>query len=54
MTTDFAKIKLLLLDVDGVMTDGRIIYDNDGGETKAFDVKDGIGRFQFWNKQGAA
>ena len=43
MTTDFAKIKLLLLDVDGVMTDGRIIYDNDGGETKAFDVKDGHG-----------
>ena len=43
MATDFAKIKLLLLDVDGVMTDGRIIYDNDGGETKAFDVKDGHG-----------
>jgi 3-deoxy-D-manno-octulosonate 8-phosphate phosphatase (KDO 8-P phosphatase) len=43
MATDFAKIKLLLLDVDGVLTDGRIIYDNDGGETKAFDVKDGHG-----------
>ena len=43
MTTELAKIKLLLLDVDGVMTDGRIIYDNDGGETKAFDVKDGHG-----------
>ena len=43
MTDDLAKIKLLLLDVDGVMTDGRIIYDNDGGETKAFDVKDGHG-----------
>jgi 3-deoxy-D-manno-octulosonate 8-phosphate phosphatase (KDO 8-P phosphatase) len=43
MVDDLAKIKLLLLDVDGVMTDGRIIYDNDGGETKAFDVKDGHG-----------
>ncbi|MDH3455169.1 MAG: HAD-IIIA family hydrolase [Desulfuromonadales bacterium] len=43
MVADLAKIKLLLLDVDGVMTDGRIIYDNDGGETKAFDVKDGHG-----------
>lgn len=43
MTADLAKIKLLLLDVDGVMTDGRITYDNDGGETKAFDVKDGHG-----------
>jgi 3-deoxy-D-manno-octulosonate 8-phosphate phosphatase (KDO 8-P phosphatase) len=37
------KIRLLLLDVDGVMTDGRIIYDDHGVETKAFDVKDGHG-----------
>ena len=37
------KIRLLLLDVDGVMTDGRIIYDDRGHETKAFDVKDGHG-----------
>jgi 3-deoxy-D-manno-octulosonate 8-phosphate phosphatase (KDO 8-P phosphatase) len=37
------KIKLLLLDVDGVLTDGRIIYDNQGNESKAFDVKDGHG-----------
>ena len=43
MAADLAKIKLLLLDVDGVMTDGRITYDNDGGETKSFDVKDGHG-----------
>lgn len=37
------KIRLLLLDVDGVMTDGRIVYDDRGGEVKAFDVKDGHG-----------
>jgi 3-deoxy-D-manno-octulosonate 8-phosphate phosphatase (KDO 8-P phosphatase) len=37
------KISLLLLDVDGVLTDGRIIYDTGGIETKAFDVKDGHG-----------
>ncbi|MDY6848343.1 MAG: KdsC family phosphatase [Geoalkalibacter sp.] len=37
------KIRLLLLDVDGVMTDGRIIYDNNGLESKAFNVKDGHG-----------
>lgn len=43
MAADLAGIKLLLLDVDGVMTDGRIIYDNNGGEIKAFDVKDGHG-----------
>jgi 3-deoxy-D-manno-octulosonate 8-phosphate phosphatase (KDO 8-P phosphatase) len=43
MVSDFSTIKLLLLDVDGVMTDGRITYDNDGGELKSFDVKDGHG-----------
>lgn len=43
MDAKLAKIKLLLLDVDGVMTDGRIIYDNQGNELKAFDVKDGHG-----------
>jgi 3-deoxy-D-manno-octulosonate 8-phosphate phosphatase (KDO 8-P phosphatase) len=37
------KVKMLLLDVDGVLTDGRIIYSSDGTETKAFDVKDGHG-----------
>lgn len=43
MNEKLAKIKLLLLDVDGVLTDGRIIYDNQGNELKAFDVKDGHG-----------
>ncbi len=43
MSVDLAKIKLLLLDVDGVMTDGRITYDSNGGESKSFDVKDGHG-----------
>ncbi len=37
------KIKLLLLDVDGVLTDGRIICDNFGNELKNFDVNDGFG-----------
>lgn len=35
-------IKLLVLDVDGCMTDGRIIYSNSGEETKNFNVKDGF------------
>jgi 3-deoxy-D-manno-octulosonate 8-phosphate phosphatase (KDO 8-P phosphatase) len=43
MQERLARIRLLLLDVDGVMTDGRIIYDDRGGETKAFDVRDGHG-----------
>lgn len=37
------KIKLLLLDVDGVLTDGRIIYDSSGRDMKFFDVHDGLG-----------
>ncbi|HLB05753.1 MAG TPA: adenylyltransferase/cytidyltransferase family protein, partial [Thermodesulfobacteriota bacterium] len=37
------RIRLLILDVDGVMTDGRIVYTDGGGEIKAFDVKDGHG-----------
>jgi len=36
-------IRLLLLDVDGVLTDGRIIYDADGRESKSFHIHDGFG-----------
>ena len=43
MLKKMERIKLLLMDVDGVLTDGRIIYDNLGNELKAFDVKDGHG-----------
>ena len=41
----FKKVKLLVLDVDGVLTKGEIIYDRDGGELKIFNVKDGLGVF---------
>ena len=37
------KIKMLVLDVDGVMTDGSIIMDSDGREMKNFNVRDGHG-----------
>jgi 3-deoxy-D-manno-octulosonate 8-phosphate phosphatase (KDO 8-P phosphatase) len=36
-------IKLLLLDVDGVMTDGGIYYSNSGDECKKFNIQDGYG-----------
>ncbi len=36
-------IRLLLFDVDGVLTDGSIFMDESGRETKRFDVKDGAG-----------
>ena len=37
------KIKAVLLDVDGVMTEGRILYDHRGREVKQFNVHDGLG-----------
>ncbi len=37
------KIKLLLLDVDGVLTDGRLYFSNQGDEFKAFSTLDGHG-----------
>jgi 3-deoxy-D-manno-octulosonate 8-phosphate phosphatase (KDO 8-P phosphatase) len=45
------KIKLLILDVDGVMTDGRIILDESGNELKFFHVRDGHG-IKMLNKVG--
>jgi len=41
----FRKVKLLILDVDGVLTKGEIIYDSLGRELKVFNVKDGLGIF---------
>ncbi|BBP43210.1 3-deoxy-manno-octulosonate-8-phosphatase KdsC [Thiosulfativibrio zosterae] len=43
LTLKAKKIKLLLLDVDGVMTDNRLIYGDDGQEYKAFYTRDGHG-----------
>jgi 3-deoxy-D-manno-octulosonate 8-phosphate phosphatase (KDO 8-P phosphatase) len=37
------KIKLLILDVDGVLTDGKLFFDNQGNEYKSFHVRDGFG-----------
>ena len=37
------KIKLLVLDVDGVLTDGKLYYGNNGEELKAFNIQDGLG-----------
>ncbi len=38
-----AHVRLLVLDVDGVMTDGRLHYGPEGEESKAFHVRDGLG-----------
>ena len=44
-------IKLIVLDVDGCLTDGRIIYSSDGSETKNFNVKDGLA-ISSWIRMG--
>lgn len=46
-----APIRCILSDVDGVMTDGRIVYDNAGIETKRFHVRDGVG-IKLWMRSG--
>lgn len=43
ITERAAKIKLLLLDVDGVLTDGRVTLGNYGDEIKSFGINDGFG-----------
>ena len=51
MAVDPATIDLLVLDVDGVLTDGLVFYDDAGRELKAFDVKDGAG-IKYWHRVG--
>lgn len=46
-----ARIEMLVLDVDGVLADGRITYTDDGREIKSFHVRDGAG-LNYWAKAG--
>lgn len=45
------KIKMLITDVDGVLTDGGIIVHGDGSESKRFNVQDGHG-IKLWQRAG--
>jgi 3-deoxy-D-manno-octulosonate 8-phosphate phosphatase (KDO 8-P phosphatase) len=45
------KIKLLLMDCDGVLTDGRLYFSERGEELKVFHVRDGQGLAN-WHKAG--
>jgi YrbI family 3-deoxy-D-manno-octulosonate 8-phosphate phosphatase len=49
--TRMQKIRLVLSDVDGVLTDGSITYDNQGIESKSFHVRDGMG-IKLWRRAG--
>lgn len=46
-----APIQMILCDVDGVLTDGRISFDNQGIEIKSFHARDGMG-IKLWQKAG--
>ena len=45
------RVELILSDVDGVMTDGGIWYDNQGVELKGFHIRDGLG-IKLWQRAG--
>lgn len=49
--TPFQQISLLLMDCDGVLTDGRLYFSSSGEELKVFDVRDGQG-IVLWHKAG--
>ncbi|MGB5488775.1 MAG: phenylphosphate carboxylase subunit delta, partial [Lysobacterales bacterium] len=38
-----SNIRMLVLDVDGVLTDGKLYFDHAGNEMKAFNTRDGMG-----------
>ncbi len=48
---NLSDIKLMALDVDGVLTDGSIVVNGDGSETKFFNVQDGHG-IRMWLRAG--
>jgi len=47
----YQGIELILSDVDGVLTDGSLVFDNEGIETKTFHVRDGMG-IRLWQNAG--
>lgn len=49
--TNLADIQLLVLDVDGVLTDGTLIFNADGSESKFFNALDGHG-IRLWRRAG--
>ena len=51
MTEQCRRVELVLSDVDGVLTDGGIFFDNQGIEIKKFHIRDGLG-IKLWQKAG--
>lgn len=46
-----AQVKLLLVDVDGVLTEGGVTWTNEGIEQKTFHIRDGLG-IRLWHRAG--
>lgn len=51
MKNEAKPIRLILSDVDGVLTDGGVVYDNEGVEQKKFHIRDGLG-IKLWQAAG--
>jgi 3-deoxy-D-manno-octulosonate 8-phosphate phosphatase (KDO 8-P phosphatase) len=51
LTARCRPIELILSDVDGVLTDGGVIFDNQGIEIKRFHIRDGLG-IKLWQRAG--
>ena len=51
MKTDLADIQMLVMDVDGVLTDGTLVINADGSESKFFNSMDGHG-IRMWQRAG--
>ena len=51
LTSKFQKIRMILSDVDGCLTDGALIFDEQGNEIKAFHARDGLG-ISIWKRKG--
>lgn len=51
LPVDPASLRLLVLDVDGVMTDGSVLLDCRGNEIKRFNIRDGLG-IRLWQRSG--
>ncbi len=51
LTKQCESIELIVSDVDGVLTEGSIIFDNEGVELKRFHIRDGLG-IKLWGRAG--
>lgn len=51
VTQSYRDIELILSDVDGVLTDGGVLFDNQGIEIKKFHIRDGLG-IKLWQRAG--